>query len=287
MSGAVGSRATVRVGLRRGWIETRSSLTDPMEMFGSLFMIGIMLAVLFFLRGDDLEATGVSVGLAGVPGVIGMLVVMGGLVSTATSLAMDREDGTLLRAKALPGGVSAYLLGKAVYMVLLTAALLAIVFTACAVLFEGFAGAFVSGLPMVVGVLVLGMAACVPVGAALGALFESPRAVGMVGMVPIMGLTAISGVFYPVTMLPEWVQGLVQVFPVYWLGLGMRSALLPDTMLAVEIGESWRTLEMVGVLGAWGVAGYLLAPFLLRRMARRVTGSKVEEARQRAMTRVG
>jgi hypothetical protein len=39
-------------------------------------------------------------------------------------------------------------------------------------------------------------------------------------------LTAISGVFYPISGYPEWVQWIAQVFPVYWLVLGLRSALL-------------------------------------------------------------
>ena len=47
-------------------------------------------------------------------------------------------------------------------------------------------------------------------------------------MLPMMGLIAISGIFYPITALPGWLQWIAQVFPVYWLGLGMRSALLPD-----------------------------------------------------------
>jgi DNA-binding XRE family transcriptional regulator len=79
---------------------------------------------------------------------------------------------------------------------------------------------------------------------------------------------------------------LAQFFPVYWLGLGMRSALLPDALASVEIGQSWRQLETLGVLGAWAVAGLVLAPIILRRMARRESGSSVEARRQRALQRV-
>jgi ABC-2 type transport system permease protein len=86
--------------------------------------------------------------------------------------------------------------------------------------------------------------------------------------------------------MPEWVQGLAQVFPVYWLGLGMRSAMLPDSMSAVELGESWRHLETLGVLTAWAVVGVLVAPMVLRRMARRESGSSVAARREKAMQRV-
>jgi ABC-2 type transport system permease protein len=67
----------------------------------------------------------------------------------------------------------------------------------------------------------------------------------------------------------------------------MRSALLPPEAVAVEIGDSWRHLETVAVLGAWAVAGLLIAPLVLRRMARRESGSRVADRRERALQRVG
>ena len=46
----------------------------------------------------------------------------------------------------------------------------------------------------------------------------------------IGGLTTISGIFYPITHLPVFLQWTGQVFPMYWLGLGMRSALLSSAI---------------------------------------------------------
>jgi ABC-2 type transport system permease protein len=102
-----------------------------------------------------------------------------------------------------------------------------------------------------------------------------------------MGLTAISGIFYPVAALPEWLQWVAQAFQMYWLGLGMRSALLPDAAAAVELGASWRHLETIAVLGAWAVLGLILAPIVVRRMARRESGSRVAERREKLLRRVG
>ncbi|MFW5420758.1 ABC transporter permease [Nocardiopsis sp. CNT-189] len=286
MNGAAGRVHLVRLGARRGWIEIRGSLTDPMEMFGTVLMLVIFLVVLFFQRDSELDGTGVSAAAAGLPGVIGLMVVFTGVLATAAALSMDREDGTLLRAKALPGGMGVYLVGKTVYMLILIGATVLLLLVPGLFLYDGTAAGLARGWPMLVWVLFLGIAATVPLGAALGSLFENPRLVNGIGMLPIMGLTAISGVFYPVTALPEWVQGIAQAFPIYWTALGMRAALLPDGMLAVEIGESWRTLETAGVLGAWALLGMVLAPVLLRRMARRVSGAKVEAARQKAMQRV-
>jgi ABC-2 type transport system permease protein len=102
-------------------------------------------------------------------------------------------------------------------------------------------------------------------------------------MLPVMVLAGISGIFYPVQQLWGWVQVVAQVFPMYWLGLGMRSAFLPDAAAAAEVGGSWRTAETVAVLGVWAVAGVLVTPYVLRRMARRQSGSQVEAAKEASM----
>jgi ABC-2 type transport system permease protein len=117
----------------------------------------------------------------------------------------------------------------------------------------------------------------------IGALVPSTQKVGTWGMLPVMVLAGISGIFYPIQQLWGWVQVVAQVFPMYWLGLGMRSAFLPDEAAALEVGDSWRTLETVAVLGVWAVVGAFLTPVVLRRMSRRSTGSQVQAAKEAAV----
>lgn len=65
----------------------------------------------------------------------------------------------------------------------------------------------------------------------------------------------------------------------------MRSALLPGNAAVVELGGSWRHWETLGVLVAWAVTGLFIAPIMLRRMARRESGSRVAARQERAMQR--
>ena len=62
----------------------------------------------------------------------------------------------------------------------------------------------------------------------------------------------------------------------------MRSAFLPESAAALEVAGSWRTAQTVLVLGAWAVAGMIVTPIVLRRMARRQSGSQMEAARETA-----
>jgi ABC-2 type transport system permease protein len=276
------SVVAVRAGFRRGWIELRQLLTSGEDLMGILIPTTVFIVVMVFMRDSAVPGTTFSLGSTAVPGVLGMGIVFNGLIGIASVLTVDREDGTLLRAKATPNGMLGYLVGKVVLSS--TTAVLGLVLTLVPslFLFDGLAsGGFASWLTLV-WVLVVGLLATMPIGAVIGSLTTSARSMGLV-MLPFVGLTAISGIFYPINALPDWLQWIGQVFPVYWLGLGMRSALLPAQMAAVEIGGSWRHLETLVVLGGWVVIGFALAPVVLRRMARRESGSAVAARRERAM----
>jgi ABC-2 type transport system permease protein len=257
------------LGARRSWIELRLTLTNAGEMLGWLWFPVMAVVVMYVLRENTVPGTDFSLGAQAIPGILGMNVLMTGLVGLAMALVTDRADGTLLRAKATPNGMVGYLIGRVLSQAGMTVATLLIVLIPAAFLFDGLAPNWV----VLVFVLVLGLVATLPIGAVLGSLFANPQNLGLV-MLLVMVLVGISGVFYPVTALPEWLQWVAQVFPLYWLGLGMRWALLPDTLAVVELGESWRVLEMIGVLGAWTVVGFVLAPIVLRRTARQATGSR-------------
>lgn len=201
------------------------------------------------------------------------------------TLTVEREDGTLLRAKAVPNGMLGYLVGKIVVMSGMTVVSLCLQLVPGLFLLDGLAAGTAGSWLTLAWVILLGLVATLPIGAIVGSLTDNPRSLGIV-VLPLFGLIATSGIFYPIDNLPGWLQGVAQVFPVYWLGLGMRSALLPAGMAAVELGHSWRHLETLGVLGAWAIAGLVLAPVVLRRMARRESGSTVERRRQQAVQRV-
>jgi ABC-2 type transport system permease protein len=150
-------------------------------------------------------------------------------------------------------------------------------------LFDDLMAGGATGWLTVAWVFVLGMLATMPLGMLIGALVPNTQKVGTWGMLPVLVLAGISGIFYPMQQLWGSVQVVAQVFPIYWLGLGMRSAFLPDSAAALEVGGAWRTPETVLVLAAWAVLGMVVTPLVLRRMARRQSGSQVEAARQAAL----
>ncbi|WP_439678567.1 ABC transporter permease [Embleya sp. MST-111070] len=275
----------LHAGWSRGVIELRQSFTNVGDLFNHFFWPVLMLIVTFSLRDVSFGDSGFELGTLVLPSILGMNAAMA-MVTVSQQLTAEREDGTLLRAKATPNGMVGYLVGKIVSvsggLVVDLAIFLVPGMLIISDLTVGSSGAWVT----LIWVLALGLLATLPIGAVLGSVFTSARSQGVL-LLPILAMIGISGIFYPITSMPDWVQWIAQVFPVYWLGLGMRAALLPDSAVDVEIGDSWRQWETVGVLGAWAVVGLVLAPIVLRKMARRESGSSVAERRERAMQRVG
>lgn len=275
---------TIRAGFARGLIELRQGFSGS-ELISQLLWPALTLVAILFLRDREFRDSGVELGTLVLPSTLGMFVALGMLL-VIQYLTVEREDGTLLRAKATPHGIRAYFLGKLVTTSGMILAYLAVLLVPGTLIVDGIELGTLGSWLTLAWVLILGLVATQSIGAVLGSLISSPRTAGVISL-PVMLLISISGIFYPLTALPDWLQGIAQVFPVYWLGLGMRSALLPDSMASVEVDDSWRHLETFGVLGAWAVIGVALAPLVLRRMAQRESGSRVAEYRDKALQRVG
>lgn len=275
--------AAVRAGLSRGWIETRQNLTETAYVIGHAMPPVAYVAVLLYMRGKPVPGTDFALVTMVLPSLLGMTIVYGGLSAPASSITADREDGTLLRAKATPNGMLGYLVGKIVMFTLTTLlSVIAIVIPGIMIVDNLILDA--RAWLLLALLFVVGMVSTVPTGVALGSLMKSSMQAALVPLACALIMIA-SGIFYPITVLPTWLQSVAQAFPIYWVGLGARSAMLPAEMVAAEIGQSWRTVEMFAVLGVWAVIGFFLAPILLRRMARRQSGSAVAKVRERYMSK--
>lgn len=275
--------STVRIGVTRGLIELRQVFTNAPDLIGQFLTPAISLGVLFLLRDKMYGDSGLSVAELAVPGLLGAIIAFNGMYALLNVLVLDREDGTLLRAKAIPKGMTGYFTGKIVSSTGSVIAQVVIVLGVGMVIIGGSSLSELGAVATFAWVVLLGLLAVLPFGAILGSFLDTRTAFLLT--MPLMGLIAISGIFYPITALPGWLQAVGQLFPMYWLGLGMRSALLPADAAAIEIDQSWRHLETAAVLGVWAVAGLLLAPIILRRMAGRESGAAMAARRDKAMQR--
>jgi hypothetical protein len=119
-----------RLGLARGWVEARHSLTNPQDLGWNLFVVTVFVVVLLFQRNAKVEGSALPLAMLTLPSILGTWVAVGGYTGAAGALAVEREDGTLLRAKAVPQGMVGYLVGRIVSLSLITVSTLVIIFVA-------------------------------------------------------------------------------------------------------------------------------------------------------------
>lgn len=281
-----GMSATVlRSGTRRGLIEFRNAFLSLSE--GGFYVVGFaVFAVMLLVLRDSEFIGGASVGSVVLPATLAMVLAFVAAYGVATVVTTDREDGGLLRAKSAPHGMAGYVIGVVVRSTIETACASVVLSLIATALLPGLWSEGPGAILASVAIIALGTVALIPIGLAVGSLFRNSRAVGTWGFLIVGALAGVSGLFVNMTAMPVAVQIIGQIFPLYWLALGLRSAILPDSAAVIEIGESWRTLETLGVLGLWAIIGLVLAPILLRRMARRESGSSVAAGREAALKRV-
>lgn len=272
----------LRTGVRRGWHEFVVGLRSPQDQGFYVFMGFGVLALLFFNRDQTIEGTGLTFAQVALPSLLAGVLVFAIVIGPAYALALEREDGTLLRSRVAPYGLHGYLTGVATLSVVSLLPLLVIILGGSSLLFAGALPADVGRLVLIVVALLLGILATLPIGFVIGSVVPRINQVTTWGMLPIIALAQISGVFGDMSDLWDWVQVLGQVFPLYWIGHLLRFAFLPESAAVGELYGTWRVGAGVGVLVAWAVVGTAAAVPVVRRMTRRQSGAAVAEARDGA-----
>ena len=236
------TRHAVALGLRRGWTEFVLSLRSAQDQGFYLFMALGTLTYLWLNRDTEVEGTDLLLpdGRAAEPARRTAGVRRGD--RPAYALAMEREDGTLLRHKAVPHGMRGYVTGQLRLHSLGLVPLLLVILVPSFLLFDDVMSNGPSGWVTVAWVVVLGLLATLPIGMVIGSLRpERPegRHLGDApGADPHRRSRASSR---RSRRCGAGCRCVAQIFPTYWIGLGMRSAFLPDAAAAAEIGGSWRT----------------------------------------------
>ena len=247
-----------RVSLVRGLIEIRQFARQRENVIFT-FSLPIILLLLFGqIFHGEVGHTGVTFRQYFIAGIIASGLMSATFVGVGVSIAADREDGTLTRLAGTPLQPAAYFAGKAILAfvtaLLEVAALLAV-------------GIAVLGLHLpatpdrwftLAWVLVLGSATCSLLGIAVGAGVRSTRSAFATMNLPYLVLSFISGVYFVFSSLPASLQQVAAVFPLKWICQGLRSAFLPDTLLATEPGHSWEHGRIALVLGVWLVASLVV-----------------------------
>jgi ABC-type multidrug transport system permease subunit len=157
-----------------------------------------------------------------VPGYLVMFVMMSTLIYGAAGLASERKTGMIARLGTAPLSHGELILGKLAGRTLIAVAQVAIFLLMGFTLFRIDWGDSPAGLAAVLGSLVLCAGSF---GLLAGTLFRSPEAAGGIGVVMSLVMSALGGCWWPVEVMPRWLQTAAHVFPTTWAMDGLHQVI--------------------------------------------------------------
>lgn len=193
-----------------------------------------------------------------IPGIAAMAIMQTGLFTVVFTLVRFKSQGVLRRLKATPIGASHFLAGqlttKAIVVVLQTYVL---VIVGAIVLGVSVGGGRAGAWFDITIMALLGGALFIALGLAVSGWAKNEETAAPIANIITMPMMFLSGVFFPLSVMPDWLTKWSQFLPLTYLADGMRA-------ITVE-GASITTLgnELIG-LGVWIVIAFVVATRLFR-----------------------
>jgi ABC-2 type transport system permease protein len=213
-----------------------------------LFLL-VTFAGLFGTDAVEVAGEQVAANRASVPGIMGLAVLTSSFMALVMSVVNQREGGVLKRRRATPVPPFVLVLSRAVTVTLSSVA-------ACALLVAvadlGFGIEVRAGSlgPLLLAVVAgsLCFACC---GYAIAAVVTTPESAQPILQVVLLPLQMISGIYFPASALPTWLQHAGDAFPLAHLTDALQHAWLPGGATI-----AWGDLA---ILALWGAGAAFVA----------------------------
>jgi ABC-2 type transport system permease protein len=168
------------------------------------------------------------------PGVVALSIMISAVIGLATVLSHWRKRGILRRLKLTPMPLSEFLISRILASLVLT--LLQVV------VLVGF-GALAFGIEIsstawaAIPVALAGALCFLAMGFAVGSLTTEPETADAATQVITNPMMFLSGIFFPVSAMPDFVQEIAKVLPLYYMANGLRDTLVRGHGLDQVIGD--------------------------------------------------
>lgn len=176
------------------------------------------------------------------PGILAMSLMQLGLFGTAAPLVSLREKGVLRRMGATPLSRTTPLVSQVAFRMTLaflqTAILIGVGMAAFDVQIE------LANLPAIVGTVLFGAGMFITLGYFLSTLANTEEALQGIVALPNFLFMFLSGIFWPVDFMPNWIRPLVDVIPLTYLGDLLRKVM-------IGAGSYFSAERSLLVLGIW------------------------------------
>ncbi len=154
-----------------------------------------------------------------IPGVIALTVFMGSVATTGSAIAGEKEDGTLVRMLMTPISKRSVILGKTIYQLILQLGRAVILILAAYFLL----GFNMNGSWLLLSlVLVIFTLGGVGMGIVMSSRVDDMESFFQLNMLVTMPAMFVTGVFFPLSSVPDWMRYIAYCLPLTYAINAMR-----------------------------------------------------------------
>ena len=179
-----------------------------------------------------------------IPGILAMSIMNSGVIGLSTAFTSFREKGILRRIKVTPFALWKFILARIVASMLVILATSAILIGMAALVwgFELRGNWLLSLLVIVIGSLTF-----LSIGYAISSFARNTEAAASYANLVTFPMLFLSGVFFPVSSMPDWLQPVLNVLPLKYLVDALRQPM----MYGRGMGDVW--LDLLALLAVFAV----------------------------------
>ncbi len=159
------------------------------------------------------------------PGYIAAFIMTNGIIGVTTNFSEFRRNGVIKRLAATPLGKGSWIMGNLLHQALLAFILMVVMIGA------GWAIFGVQAIPGVfaLSLIFLGAVVFSSIGIVLGGMIKDTEAASAAGNAIGFPMMFLSGAFWPVEMMPSFMQSVAKAMPLYYFHEGLRELMIYDS----------------------------------------------------------
>ena len=181
-------------------------------------------------------------------GLIGFSMLSLGIFGMANGFPADKKAGILRRLRATPIRVSQLVIGTALNFLFIGTLSIALMIVAGTLVFDfQMRGSYLALLPFTL----VSIVCMFGFGLAIGGWAKNENQAAPLSNLVAFPLMFLSGVFFPVFLMPEWLQNIVQYLPLTPIVEGIRLIITENASL-LSLGPE------LGIIGVWIVIIYAI-----------------------------
>ena len=197
---------------RLTWLEIKIFIREPLGLFGTVGVpVLVFLGLGRVMRGAATPASPEEAFLrAGLPVFAALLMAISAVVSLVTVIAIYREGGILKRLRATPLRPATILVAHVLVKLLFTALTLALLIAAGRRVYAPDSPAQVIRFA---AALLFTTCSLLSVGFVIASLVPTARFAQPLAGVIFYPMIALSGLFFPLALLPPWLEAVARILP--------------------------------------------------------------------------